>query len=311
MKNPEPDSLKDIAKILEKNYGIGVSGISLHREMIGFIYFIESDRGRLVFKLFRSLNTPEAEQAVEIMCFLQSKGYPVPPVIRASGKPFVEIGCRLGVLHEFIPGREPDADDKIAELGMAASLLHELMEGYPKPLIPRDREFYADRFIDMLCDSGYEASKITDLRNFAKQTWECLSVARKGFCHGDFHTGNMIETGDGVICLLDFDAAASGFPVIDAAVICDRTHFNKFNRDAFDTTRRAIGKFYSSYSKDGTPNKDEYRAIFSFIALRHYELIATIVKSKDGGKMPAKAFLDRQHEWLMKWWSLCASKGVI
>jgi hypothetical protein len=46
---------------------------------------------------------------------------------------------------------------------------------------------------------------------------------------------------------------------------------------------------------DKAPDEEEYRSIFSFISLRHYELIAALVKSKDGGKIPGKAFWDQQH----------------
>jgi Ser/Thr protein kinase RdoA (MazF antagonist) len=87
-------------------------------------------------------------------------------------------------------------------------------------------------------------------------------MAGEGFCHGDFHTGNMIETGDGVINLLDFDAAAMGFSVIDPAVICDRTDFNILKKEAFDATSRAIERFNKSYSKDKTPDEGEYRPFF-------------------------------------------------
>ncbi len=49
---------------------------------------------------------------------------------------------------------------------------------------------------------------------------------------------------------------------------------------------------------------DEIDPIGDFAAIRHYEIISTIV-SCQGRKGPSKGFMDEQYDWLLQWKNAC------
>jgi hypothetical protein len=51
----------------------------------------------------------------------------------------------------------------------------------------------------------------------------------------------------------------------------------------------------------------EIDAIFDFIPIRHYELIATITECQSLTSL-STAFLDEQYDWLLRWRELCERK---
>jgi hypothetical protein len=50
--------------------------------------------------------------------------------------------------------------------------------------------------------------------------------------------------------------------------------------------------------------------MLAFVAIRHYELIATIA-SCQGHQELSVSFLDQQFNWLMQWQKLCEQKGSV
>ncbi len=309
--NPYED-VKNLSLVVREHYGIDILKMSLHREMIGFVYSIRTSGANYVFKLFRSENTKNAIQAALIISYLAERGFPVARIIPHGDSPYTLLkspeGECVGVLFEYVEGEEPEKEKDIHRLGGMAGQLHNMMEDYPLSVIERGKAFYVDRYIDFLKNAEYDIKRIQELDDFGREAWERVSLASKGFCHGDFHTGNMIKNPQRGITLFDFDIASRSHSIIDAAVICDMSNFNSFNAQAFDQTGRMFEKFCKNYTRK-TEN-DEYDAVFSFIAIRHYELIATITKSK-GEKTLSKDFLDQQYHWLTDWRNLCHKKGVI
>ena len=301
---------------INNHYRINATKLYLYRDMIGSVYFLESDDRRYVFKLFRCEATDQALQSLEVISYLRNFDYPVVPIVPMaesveSGALYMMLempeGKRAGVLYEFLEGMVPDFAADITAVGRQIGRLHNLMADYPKPLIKRGKSFYIDRYINLMKAYGYSNAKISDLADYGDKLWRSMEQLPGGFCHGDLHSGNMIKAGERFI-LFDFDIASHAYPVIDAATLSDRTNFNRLDDSAYDNTRRMFERFYQGYSKERVLSDCEAEAIFDFIAIRHYELNATITEYRlplRGTSWMSDAGFDEQYEWLMRWRKMC------
>lgn len=313
---PECSSL---LAIINDHYLINATKMYLYRDMIGSVYFLESDNRKYVFKLFRREDTEQVLQSLEIISYLRSFDYPVVTVIAMpdSGAMHMMLdlpeGKRAGVLYEFLEGTVPDfAAGDITAVGQQIGRLHNLMANYPKPLIRRAKSFYIDRYIDLLRENGYDAAKTATLAEYGDRLWGNMEQLPGGFCHGDLHSGNMIKIGERFV-LFDFDVASHTYPVIDAATLSDGTNYNRLDDSAYDNTRRKFERFYQGYFRERTLTDREIDAIFDFIAIRHYELNATITEYRmpfRGMSFMSVAGFDDQYEWLMRWREMSGTKSA-
>ncbi|MEK3941457.1 hypothetical protein [Paenibacillus sp. FSL H3-0310] len=55
---------------IKHSYQINIENISLHREMIGRVYFLQNQEKKYMFKIFRSFKTDDALQTVRILDYL-------------------------------------------------------------------------------------------------------------------------------------------------------------------------------------------------------------------------------------------------
>jgi hypothetical protein len=166
-----------------------------------------------------------------------------------------------------------------------------------------------NRFVclfSLLKRNGYDASRIGDMDQLGKVLWQNMANLPEGFCHGDLHTGNMILNERNEYVLFDFDVCALAYPLIDVATPCDASNFNVFDEAAYDRTARVFDRFYRGYSQARVLTEAEISALYDFIAIRHYEIIATIVETR--GETLDTAFMDEQYGWLMDWKNLCDKK---
>jgi Ser/Thr protein kinase RdoA (MazF antagonist) len=183
------------------------------------------------------------------------------------------------------------------------------MRDYSGDLIRRGKEFYIDRFIRLLRALSYNPVRIDELVAYGDELWSRMKRLPLGFCHGDLHTGNMLQCEPGKYILFDFDAAARSFAVIDVATICDASNFNHFDEGAYNLTLRRFERFYAGYNQECTLSDGEINAIFDFIPIRHCELIATITECQ-GLTSLSTTFLDEQYDWLLRWRELCERKRL-
>lgn len=173
----------------------------------------------------------------------------------------------------------------------------------------RGKEFYIDRYISILYDLDYQSGRIDELADYGLELWASMERLPAGFCHGDLHTGNMRQSGLDEYVLFDLDAASNTCSLIDVATLCDCSDFNRFDAAAYSQTMRMFERFNQDYRAEREISDGEIAAMFDFIAIRHYELIATITRCQ-GLDHLSRAFLDEQYEWLMNWRNLCGRKGL-
>lgn len=307
------EDTETLLKLLNTEYAVSGHTLQQHRNMGGIVYFLQSATQRFVFKIFRAINTENALQSIRILTYLREEGYPAVTIIpTVSGTDHILLqypeGECTGVLYPFIEGEEVEgiSHENAAELGEQVARLHRLMLSPKAPaLLHRGKEFYVDRFIQMLERDHYDPARIREFAEYGNDLWSNLAPLPQGFCHGDLHTGNMVLNQHGFI-LFDFDISSSAFPVIDVATLCDETHFNNFDTDGYDKTMRMFEAFYQGYSRLRSLSDPEIRGIFDFIPIRHYELFATIfLTHNETIRVPG---IDEQYHWMMRWRELCAKK---
>lgn len=299
---------------IKSAYDIHVQHIELHRDMIGKVYVLQDRHNRYVFKLYRSFKTGDAMQTVDILEYLQAKGYPAVRVVRTGQQDGCIMlngadGCCGGILFEYMEGVTPDGRDEAGDIGKQVGELHQLMEGYPGQLMHRTKQEYIDDYISIMRKLEVHPGKVSELEQYGHELWERITRLPRSFSHGDLHTGNMLRNRDGDYVLLDFDDASGDYPIMDVAYMSDAAHFNRFEDSHYDETLRLLERFYSGYGKVRTISDDEFHAVFDFIAVRHYQIVSRIVACQ-GLQCVSKDFFDEQHDWLTRWRELCLKKGA-
>lgn len=284
-------------------YSKSFDDIQLHRDMIGYVCIVYAGKEKFVLKLFRSIYTSQAIQSIEIMKYLYESGYPTAHIIStSSGMPYFtyhfQEEIRIGVLYEFVDGIEPDKGINIENIGKQTGNLHNLMKKYNANICHHAKPFFINRYINLLTEMHYPRTE--QFKEHGDMLWKRVESLPKGFCHGDYHTGNMILNSKGQYVLFDFDAAANAFPVYDIAVICDMTDYFKLSEQGYAETSRMLKRFLKGYYEFNSVNEAEIRSIYDFIAIRHFEVQATIIENL-GLTCIDEQFIDDQLEWLMKW----------
>lgn len=304
----------DLIKKLNKFYKLNFEEIYLHRDMIGRVYFVKNSMKKYVLKIYRQFNTEQALQSIDVIQFLRKNDYPVVSIIPTEeGSLYIKLnipeGQCIGILYDFIEGIEPNFSTEIINVGQQIGELHNLMIKYPNPLIKRGKDFFIDRFIVILQKLQYCSKKVKELEKYGEEIWSNIKRLPTGFCHGDLHSGNMLQTKLNQYILFDFDIVSHAYSIIDVATLSNCTDFNQLDESTYDSTTRMFERFYQGYSKKRTLSDIEIAAIFDFIAVRHYELIATITDCQ-GLNCLSQSFLDEQFEWLMKWRTICNRKKI-
>lgn len=295
--------LEILLSALKKEYPVPFEYVELLRDMMGYVCLAKTGEEKYVFKLFREYHTEQALQSVEIMTYLNKTGYPVPQIIPAlNGKLYCVIDVqnkrRIGVLYEYIPGKEPDKETDMEALGWQTGKLHKMMKAYTGKLVCHSKDFFINRYINLLSKMAYPEP--VRFEEYGSRLWERVKDLPKGFCHGDYHTGNMLRDTSGKYVIFDFDAAANANPVFDIAVLCDMTDYFSLQEAMFYKTKRLLEHFLKGYGKHLSISPQEKIAVFDFIAIRHFEVQATILENL-GLTCVDHSFIDSQYSWLMQW----------
>jgi Ser/Thr protein kinase RdoA (MazF antagonist) len=176
------------------------------------------------------------------------------------------------------------------------------MGRYGGALACHGKPFFVDRFIQVLEKMAYP--HVDAFARHGEMLFNHIEHLPSGFCHGDFHTGNMLLDASGRYSVLDYDAAAWAFPAYDMATICDMTDYfslsEKKLKDGFAQTGKMVDRFLKGYCPYRGMSDEEISSVYSFIALRHFDIQATIIESI-GPTCVSEEFIDDQLAWLMKW----------
>lgn len=285
---------------LRQAYGRDFHDLQLLRDWIGKVYAVTDDaRQRYILKLFRGRQADSALMSAMVMRHLYEKGAGVPQVVPAcDGALSFEHEGHVCVLYEFINGAEVERDGKLTELGAYAAKMTDAMRDYAGELPVHGREFFVDRYLDIMLRRDYP--RAYEFQDIGQALWDSVRGLPAAFCHGDFHCGNMfLRNGD--IIAYDFDACAKASPVYDVAAMCDSTDYFSLKSDNFTRgfirTRKNVDLFMQGH---GGLSQAEIDSVPAFIAIRHFDIQATIIEARGDGCVGFD-FLDRQLEWLRLW----------
>ena len=167
----------DVDRLLEnaKNlYGINFIEIVLHRDMIGRVFILYTEKMRYVLKVYRSFSTTNAEQTACILDYLDRNEFPAVKIVTnvENGKvSFFDFhdGLCAAILFEYVDGEEPDRQAEVERIGRQVGELHSLMEQYPHELINRSKYEYVDEYIAFMRQNEFEQRKIDELEQYGDQ----------------------------------------------------------------------------------------------------------------------------------------------
>ena len=304
---------KQILDILRRNYGESIQTVEFLRKGGSESYLVRGQDRTYLLKIVGSAFLETAAQAVSIQAHLWERGFPVPAVIpTVNGRNMLERAEQdektVWILYEYLEGVEPDIDRRAGDIGALVGRMHKLMEQYGGPLTVRDRDFFLGRYLDILRKKGYPRADI--YARLGAELWAMVQDTPAGFCHGDLHRGNLLETADGTIYVLDFDTACQAPRMFDVMVMCDTTNY--FERSAGDVQRAAavLERFAAGYTRHMALPEAECRTFYAWVAIRHFQLQATIVEVH-GLDCIDERFLDWQLDWLRSWCGDCGLTACI
>lgn len=289
-----------ILELLRKNYGIKMESITFNRKGGCVSYIVNSGNEKYFLKIIDNAFLDTAIQSIDIQQYLIKNNFPVPKIIKTKySSPYFIYENQLFVLYEYIQGVEPNLDDEAERIGELVGRLHKLISNYSGKLTTHNKGFFIDRYIDIIRKKHYPDKKLKEYIEIGKQIWNSVKNLPYRFCHGDLHRGNLLQTADGALYGLDFDTACFAPQLFDIAVMCDTTDYFNFDKKEFKHTTDIFNRFMSEYSKyskiDFTVNQ-----FYDFIALRHFQLQATIVEIY-GLKCIDEEFIDKQLTWIKQW----------
>lgn len=291
---------KSILELLQKNYDIKMDSLTFNRKGGCVSYIVKSGNEKYFLKIIDNAFLDTAIQSTDIQQYLIKNNFSVPKIINTKdNSSYFIYENQLFVLYEYLDGIEPNLNDNAEKIGELVGKLHKLMSSYSGELTTHNKEFFIDRYIDILRKKHYTDEKLNEYIEIGNSLWDSIKDLPFGFCHGDLHRGNLLQTANDKIYVLDFDTACFAPQLFDIAVMCDTTDYFNFDKNEFYHTTEVFNQFMKSYSKYNQLNFD-IRQFYEFIALRHFQLQATIVEIY-GLDCIDEEFIDKQLDWIKRW----------
>lgn len=290
----------EILNLLNKNYNNKIDSVEFNRQGGCVSYVAKSGNSKLFLKIISNAFIKTAIKSIHIQEYLIKNNFSVPKIVYTKdNKLYLEIDNQLFVMYEFIDGVEPTLDEGIEQIGKLVGRLHSLMNEYTADLIYQKKYFFVGRYVDILRKKNYPDKKLNEYIKIGNSLWSSVKDLSYSFCHGDLHIGNLLQTADDKIYILDFDTACFAPQLFDIAVMCDTTDYFNFDKNEFHHTTEIFNQFMNLYSKFNQVNFD-IKQFYEFVALRHFQLQATIVEIY-GLDCIDKGFIDKQLDWIKQW----------
>ncbi|MBQ4088860.1 MAG: phosphotransferase [Clostridia bacterium] len=297
-----------ILDIVNSHYNIRFDRIEFIRESGSYAYALYSGKTKYFLRITKPMYSNTALQSLNIHLFLQENGFSVPEIIfTKEATAYITstdaAGAHYYVVYEFIEGDEVDPESNAENIGDFIGKLHSIMQHYTGDLPKYGKEFYIDRYINILNKKNYPNAN--EFATYGDIIWDRLKDLPMAPCHGDMYRGNILQTAEGRMYLLDFDTFCIGFPMYDATLICNMTDYFNYSPDGLEKTLNIYSRFLPHYTKRNPVSQKELDCMCDLMALYHYSLQATIIELY-GIDCVDNNFLDRQLDWLMKWEAQCA-----
>lgn len=294
-----------ILDTLHDYYAIEIKSIKFLRTGGCTSYIVFGKEKKYLLKIINNAFMDTIQQSVDIMRYLELHEFPVPKIINtADGQSILHVLNRdskyLFIMYEFIDGKEPKIDEKAKDIGELIGRFHAIMQNYTGNLTVREKPFFIDRYINIIKAKGYPKSKTERYIELGNELWEKVKDLPYGYCHGDLHRGNLLITLENKLYILDFDTSCYAPRMFDIMVMWDTTSYFDFDPKDIDSTTLIFNQFLDGYSKYISLLDSEVKSFYDFIAIRHYQLQATIVEIYGLNCIDVE-FIDKQLHWLQNW----------
>jgi Ser/Thr protein kinase RdoA (MazF antagonist) len=104
--------------------------------------------------------------------------------------------------------------------------------------------------------------------------------------------------------VIDFDTSCIAFSLYDVALFCNDTDYFNFDIYGYERTANRLAEFYVGYQKYYSLSQEELSAIYSLIAIYHFQLQATMIELYGLNENQIR-FFDSQYKWLQQWEEQC------
>ncbi|MDR1629948.1 MAG: phosphotransferase [Oscillospiraceae bacterium] len=301
-----------ILHILSDNYPIEIESIEFLRAGGCDTYIVFGKDKKYLLKIISDTFMDTIQQSVDIIRYLELHEFPVPKIINtAVGQPTLKVinedTTNLLIMYEFIYGEEPDINERAKDIGELVGKLHSIMQNYSGKLTFRRKPFFIDRYINIINAKGYPKNGIQKYIELGNKFWGSVENLPYGYCHGDLHPGNLLITPEKKIYILDFDTSCYAPRMFDIMVMCDTTNYFEFDPNGIKDTTVTFNQFLEGYLKYISLSELERKSFYDFIAIRHYQLQATILEIF-GSNCVDNNFIDKQLCWLQNWRKQYAEK---
>ena len=291
-----------LLEILRTHYGLENVSVQFLRAGGSHTYLVEGE-SKYFLKVIATAFFQTARQSVSLMRYLELQNFPVPKtILTRSGEALLEVSAdgekHLLVMQEYIDGQEPDLEAKAVEVGGLVGRLHDLLKQYPEKLVTRDKQFFIGRYLDFLRQKKYP--RLAEYETLGETLWKQVEDQPKCNSHGDLHRGNLLETEDGRIVLLDFDTVCYAPRMFDVMVMCDMTNYFRLQQPDIEITKSVYAQFLTGYGRYSALSEAEQRSFAYWVAIRHFQLQATILEIHGIDCIDAE-FIDAQLDWLTNW----------
>ena len=99
---------------------------------------------------------------------------------------------------------------------------------------------------------------------------------------------------------MDFDTVCRAPIMFDVMTMCDMTDYFRLKPDDVELTMKVYREFLAGYASHRTLSREEIRSFPYWVAIRHFQLQATIVEIY-GPDCIDEGFIDGQLYWLNQW----------
>lgn len=308
---PSPEALK---RVIQEDYHLGlVTDCKLLYRSVNDTFLVVTQDSKFIFRIYRLGWRKHSEilYELEALLHLDARNVSVStPILREDGGLVGVIkapeGPRHVVLFTYAPGKEPtyDIETESALYGRAVARVHAQSETFRGS----HERFRLD--MDHLLDTPVRS--IQPFLSHRKDDWEYvkrlasklrrqldalpLDRLERGFCHGDFHSGNGHLQGNDEMIFFDFDCCGFGWRAYDIAVFRWNARHNGKDKDRWPL-------FLRGYRNERPLTDTDVKATDIFVAVRHLWLLNLhICIGRDAGYgFLNDRYFDRGLEFLRKW----------